>query len=150
MEPGNKVYFDELANYFNYMDEFTEKGKTFQDCITEFQVNFLLSKKKALMVFKAAAPSLAREATNIGFELLGFDFMIDDNLKVYLIEVNENPCLSTLSDRQSLLITSLIQDTLSLTVDPVFNLGHSGESRFSEDCSYKTRFALIHSAVDDK
>lgn len=28
-----------------------------------------------------------------GFELLGLDFMIDENLKIYLIEVNTNPCL---------------------------------------------------------
>lgn len=27
------------------------------------------------------------------FELLGYDFMIDEELKVYLIEVNTNPCL---------------------------------------------------------
>ena len=27
------------------------------------------------------------------FELFGFDFMIDENLAVWLIEVNTNPCL---------------------------------------------------------
>ena len=27
------------------------------------------------------------------FELFGYDFMIDANLKVWLIEVNTNPCL---------------------------------------------------------
>lgn len=30
-----------------------------------------------------------------GFELLGFDFMLDSNLKLDLIEVNTNPCLDT-------------------------------------------------------
>ena len=29
------------------------------------------------------------------FELLGFDFMLDSDLNVYLIEVNTNPCLDT-------------------------------------------------------
>ena len=29
------------------------------------------------------------------FELLGYDFMIDQQGKVYLIEVNTNPCLDT-------------------------------------------------------
>lgn len=29
------------------------------------------------------------------FELLGFDFMLDENLQLYLIEVNTNPCLET-------------------------------------------------------
>ena len=27
------------------------------------------------------------------FEIFGYDFMIDENLKVWLIEVNTNPCL---------------------------------------------------------
>ena len=30
-----------------------------------------------------------------GFELLGFDFMLDSQLKLTLIEVNTNPCLDT-------------------------------------------------------
>lgn len=29
------------------------------------------------------------------FEIFGYDFMLDDNFKVYLIEVNTNPCLET-------------------------------------------------------
>ena len=31
------------------------------------------------------------------FEIFGYDFMIDDDLDVYLIEVNTNPCLETVS-----------------------------------------------------
>ena len=29
------------------------------------------------------------------FELMGFDFMLDIDLNLYLIEVNTNPCLDT-------------------------------------------------------
>jgi len=29
------------------------------------------------------------------FEIFGYDFMIDDQMEVYLIEVNTNPCLDT-------------------------------------------------------
>jgi tubulin monoglycylase TTLL3/8 len=31
------------------------------------------------------------------FEVFGYDFMIDEDLKLYLIEVNTNPCLETAS-----------------------------------------------------
>lgn len=48
--------------------------------------------------------------------------MIDRDLRVYLIEVNKNPCLSTLSDSQRILIDKLLEDTLQLTIDPLFKL----------------------------
>jgi glutathione synthase/RimK-type ligase-like ATP-grasp enzyme len=51
-----------------------------------------------------------------GFELLGFDFMISDTLEVLLIEVNTNPCLSTLSEGQGRLISRLLDDTMKYPV----------------------------------
>lgn len=35
--------------------------------------------------------SLSKKVNN--FEIFGLDFMIDDYFKVYLIEINTNPCL---------------------------------------------------------
>jgi glutathione synthase/RimK-type ligase-like ATP-grasp enzyme len=48
----------------------------------------------------------------IGFELVGFDFIISESLEVLLVEVNQNPCLSTLSEDQGTLISKLLDDTL--------------------------------------
>ena len=50
-------------------------------------------------VFEAAgsriySPNLSRPGYN-GFELMGFDFMLDDEMNLSLIEVNTNPCLDT-------------------------------------------------------
>ena len=40
--------------------------------------------------------SRSQDAVNYnGFELMGFDFMLDSDLKLVLIEVNTNPCLDT-------------------------------------------------------
>ena len=63
------------------------------------------------MTFEACASKiLAEEKKDNGFELLGYDFMIDEDLKVWLIEVNMNPCLSTLSPKQRVLIDNLVND----------------------------------------
>ena len=43
------------------------------------------------------------------FELLGYDFMIDEDLKVYLIEVNTNPCLETDSPLLSRIVPELLE-----------------------------------------
>jgi glutathione synthase/RimK-type ligase-like ATP-grasp enzyme len=64
-----------------------------------------------LLSFKASAAGTMRDSSKeIGFELLGYDFMIDTDLNVKLIEVNQNPCLSTLSQSQGNLIKKLLND----------------------------------------
>ena len=89
---------------------------------------------------------MIREDQEVAFELIGLDFMIDDELKVYLIEVNKNPCLSTLSEPQGDLIQSLLRDTFALTIDPLFQ---TSEKQLHEPTAdregFKTRFELIHS-----
>ena len=71
-----------------------------------------MKQNAALTVFKSSAEYIIKNTKEIGFELLGFDFMIDDSLKVWLIEVNQNPCLSTLSPKQEVLINKLVEDVL--------------------------------------
>ena len=83
--------------------------------------------------------------------------MIDEDLKVYLIEVNKNPCLSTLSLNQHSLVSKLLEDTFKLTIDPIFctqtkvEIANSNEKVTNkgeiemEDDGYLTRFELIYS-----
>lgn len=86
-------------------------GKGFLSHIVPlFKVKFD-NKDRALVAFKAAAPQIARESAEIGFELLGFDFMIDERLNIWLIEINQNPCIETLCETQKLLVGSLLADT---------------------------------------
>jgi hypothetical protein len=56
---------------------------------------------------------------NFTFELFGFDFMIDQDFTVYLIEANTNPCLETNSAVLSRIIPILLDNTLSLALDPL-------------------------------
>lgn len=66
-------------------------------------------------VFEAAGPLMIGEVRSDynAFELLGFDFMLDSDLKLYLIECNTNPCLET---QQSILLQRIIPQVLDQTV----------------------------------
>ena len=65
------------------------------------------------------APS--RNLEHHTFEIFGFDFMLDVNFKVYLIEVNTNPCLETNScPLMQKLITDMVDTGLRLAVDPIY------------------------------
>ena len=44
------------------------------------------------------------------FELFGYDFMIDENYKVFLIEANINPCLGVTSIFSGRFIPTLIEN----------------------------------------
>ena len=54
------------------------------------------------------------------FELLGLDFMIDEEFKPWLIEVNTNPCLEMCCPLLHKIIPSLIENTCKLCIDPLF------------------------------
>ena len=54
------------------------------------------------------------------FEIFGYDFMIDEDFKVYLIEANTNPWLEINCTLLSSIITSLIDNTFRITLDPYF------------------------------
>ena len=50
-------------------------------------------KEIATDIIKANFMNLDRERRISNFEIFGLDFMIDKEFKVWLIEVNANPCL---------------------------------------------------------
>ena len=68
---------------------------------------------------KVIAPS--RQMEHNTFEIYGFDFMLDSEFKVYLIEVNTNPCLETSGcPLLGKLIPDLVDSGLRMTVDPLY------------------------------
>lgn len=54
------------------------------------------------------------------FEILGYDFMIDEDFKIYLIEVNTNPCLDQWCPLLSRIIPSMLENAFLVGLDPLF------------------------------
>ena len=50
----------------------------------------------------------------------GFDFMLDVNLRPWLLEVNSNPYLNKQNDFHEVLLKKAMEDLFRLTVDPMF------------------------------
>ena len=55
------------------------------------------------------------------FEIFGYDFMLDDELNMFLIEINANPGIEESSPWIKVIVPRMLDDALRLTVDKVFN-----------------------------
>lgn len=72
--------------------------------------------------------------------MLGYDFILDEDLNTYLIEVNTNPCLEESNELLRKLLPRMIDDMLNIVLDPVFATQDQLNGRNVE--KYKSKFAL--------
>lgn len=68
-------------------------------------------KKLIVDTIRATCHKLDPMRLTNSFEIFGYDFMIDDQFKLNLIEVNTNPCLETESPLLARIIPELIDNT---------------------------------------
>lgn len=54
------------------------------------------------------------------FEIFGYDFMVDNDLTTWLIEVNTNPCLDESSELLKMILPRMLDDAFKLTIDRDF------------------------------
>ena len=72
--------------------------------------------------FRAVGSKIDPHRVQNCFEIFGYDFMIDENFKVYLIEVNTNPSLEYKSGTSVLaqLIPELLDTSFRIAIDPLY------------------------------
>lgn len=70
--------------------------------------------------FKAVSRKMDVNRRQCSFEIFGYDFMIDEDLKPWLIEVNTNPCLELSSPYIARIIPAMIENAIKIAVDPLF------------------------------
>ena len=70
--------------------------------------------------YRAVYGKIDSEKRLQSFEVFGYDFMIDEDFRVYLIEVNTNPCLETSCPLLARIISEMIDNTFKMTIDPLF------------------------------
>ncbi|XP_067937487.1 polyglutamylase complex subunit TTLL1-like [Watersipora subatra] len=65
---------------------------------------------------RAVAPVIANDRHC--FEIYGFDIIIDDNLKPWLVEVNASPSLSSTTSSDRIMKYNLISDAINIVIPP--------------------------------
>lgn len=105
-EKGNKLSYDELEAYILKL---TSKRK---DPII-FREHLLPRMKKiATDAVRACSGGIDPDRKECNFEVFGLDFMIDADFKIYLIEINSNPCLELSCPLLGSIIPKMVENTL--------------------------------------
>ena len=102
-------------------------------------------------VFRACHGKLDPKRRLHTMEVFGLDFMIDDEFKPYLIEVNTNPSLDLSSPLLARLIPTMLENSLRISLDPLFlpPEGFSSKKAFIGDCAPENRFELVFDSKVD-
>lgn len=112
-ENGNQMSFDALQAY-------ADENAGRPNCPSKLDVH---GKMRAAM-YRAMAISLHatlrqfRSPNSNSFQIFGYDFMIDQDGGVWLIEVNSNPCLAESSTILEDYVPEMLNGVFSLCVDP--------------------------------
>lgn len=72
-------------------------------------------------------------------EIFGYDFMIDEDFKPWLIEINTNPCLELASPYLRILIPAMVENAFRLVVDSLFPVPR----RQHQEANSLNRFELV-------
>lgn len=111
-EDGNQLSYDKFQAY---LDEFyPEKNYNFRKQglprIKEIIKHSLLSVRRKLNA----------NDRQYWFELFGYDFIMDDDFNIWLIEVNTNPWLEESSNMLKFYLRRMIEDMMKIEIDSKF------------------------------
>ena len=110
-ENSNKLSYDDFQKYI--------------DTANLGQVNFVndilpQAKERMRDTIKAVFSKIDPSRKQCSFEIFGYDFMLDEEFKLYLIEVNTNPCLDQPWPLLARMIPHMLENSLWIALDPVF------------------------------
>ena len=77
-------------------------------------------KEMATDAAKSVFTKIAPHNQMNNFQIFGLDFMIDRNMKPWLIEINTNPCLDCSSPLLNRIIPYLVEQSFKLSIDLAF------------------------------
>eukprot|EP00933_Yihiella_yeosuensis_P050700 TRINITY_DN48498_c0_g1_i1.p1 TRINITY_DN48498_c0_g1~~TRINITY_DN48498_c0_g1_i1.p1 ORF type:complete len:775 (-),score=100.73 TRINITY_DN48498_c0_g1_i1:113-2227(-) len=114
-ESANKMSLTEFQRYLD--QHHPEYGLSVEGTVVPQMRNLMAD------TIKAAGERLNPRNIDYCFEVFGFDFMVDASGRVWLIEVNTNPCLTHCNALLARLIPKMLDQALQLSLDQIFPQG---------------------------
>ena len=123
-EDGNTLSYIQFQEYVNEhyeemgMEKAIDVSQTIMPKIYTLIVDAVLAGRNACGMKHSS--TIKTESVRKSFELFGYDFMVDEDLRPWLIEVNTNPYLGTQNKWHGELVEVMVEDLITKCVDPLF------------------------------
>ena len=142
-ELGNEVPFYDFQKFLD--NEFKDKKIDVKKHIME-QVKNIVS-----ITMKSVKDKINQKNRNYCFEIFGYDFMMDTDLNVLLLEINSNPGFEISSPWIKAIVPRMLDDALRLTLDEVFPTKYQFDKNAITELTYEEYSNdLIHKKEEDK
>lgn len=132
-EYGNEISYQTFRNFLKSTNQDTN---LFDECIKKMVQMIKIS------MLSVGSKKLLKSKNVLCFQIFGYDFIIDENFKPWILEINDNPGLSISSPVIAKLIPRMFDDAMRLTIDKIFNTVYSDEVIDSSTNSYKSKYPL--------
>ena len=130
-EYGNEMSYDDFKKV---MKEDNIPLEKFDKMIEEMKYLIKIS-------FKAVGNKLLKNNPVLCFEIFGYDFILDNDFKPWILEINNNPGLGISSPVILKLVPRMLDDAFRLTIDKIFETKYSSEC-IDENGKYKSLYKL--------
>ena len=130
-EYGNEMSYDDFKKV---MKEDNIPLENFDKMIEEMKYLIKIS-------FKAVGNKLLKTNPVLCFEIFGYDFILDNDFKPWILEINNNPGLGISSPVILKLVPRMLDDAFRLTIDKIFETKYSSEC-IDENGKYKSKYQL--------
>ena len=129
-EYGNEISYNDFKDYLLNQNISLDK---FDQLILDIKNLILIS-------MNSVKNKLMRTNNVLCFEIFGYDFIIDNNFKPWILEINNNPGLGISSPLIEKLIPRMLDDAFRLTIDKVFETKY--DSSCIKDGKYCSKYKL--------
>ena len=130
-EYGNEMSY---SDFKSFMQEENIPIENFNKMIEQMKYLVKIS-------FKSVGNKLLRITPVLCFEIFGYDFILDNDFRPWILEINNNPGLGISSPVIAKLVPRMIDDALRLTIDKVFETKYDIEC-IDENGKYKSKYKL--------
>ena len=130
-EDGNEISYNDFKKY---MKDNNIHLENFNKMIE--QMKYLVE-----ISFKSVGKKLIKTNPVLCFEIFGYDFIVDNDFKPWILEINNNPGLCISSPLIKKLVPRMLDDAFRLTIDKVFETVYSPEV-IDNNGKYKSKYKL--------